>query len=164
MKKPFSMKEIINDDVDICHKKLKSPQRVMEVEDSEKTPVKQTNNYYELLRDPRWQKKRLEIMQRDDFTCTSCTCKDKTLNVHHCVPYRKNTKPWEYENEELTTLCEPCHNELSEIIKYGTQIIMGRCWCRSSAYEVKNIMERIDGMNPYQLEAVWKIIDACNKL
>lgn len=31
-----------------------------------------------------------------------------TLNVHH-KEYIKGRKPWEYENEQLLTLCEECH-------------------------------------------------------
>ncbi len=69
-----------------------------------------SKNYAEKLRDPRWQKKRLEIFERDNWTCQSCYAKDKTLNVHHRT-YHPNHDPWEYENEDLVTLCEDCHEE-----------------------------------------------------
>jgi hypothetical protein len=65
-------------------------------------------SYWELLRDPRWQRKRLEILNRADFTCEECGSTDKTLNVHH-KRYRKGAMPWEYENDELRCLCEGCH-------------------------------------------------------
>ena len=39
--------------------------------------------YDELLKDPRWQRKRLEAMQADKFTCQMCFRSDKPLNVHH---------------------------------------------------------------------------------
>lgn len=68
------------------------------------------DNYSEQLKDPRWQKKRLEILQRDDFTCQICGHKDKTLHVHH-VYYKKGLKPWEYKDSSLITLCEDCHHE-----------------------------------------------------
>ncbi len=64
--------------------------------------------YSEKLRDPRWQKKRLEIMDRDGFKCRDCGSKTETLNVHHAF-YRKGAQPWEYENESLITVCQPCH-------------------------------------------------------
>lgn len=70
-----------------------------------------TKSYWELLRDGRWQRRRLEIMQRDGFTCTTCSKRGDdgvTLNVHHRI-YHKGRKPWEYEDAALTTLCEPCH-------------------------------------------------------
>lgn len=64
--------------------------------------------YSELLRDPRWQRKRLEVLQREDFTCEDCGAKDKTLNVHH-DKYRPGAAPWEYDASELRCLCEDCH-------------------------------------------------------
>lgn len=66
------------------------------------------SKYWEQLRDPRWQKKRLEIMQRDEFTCQDCGDTGKTLNVHHGY-YAKGMAPWEYEDATLHTLCEDCH-------------------------------------------------------
>jgi hypothetical protein len=63
--------------------------------------------YHELLKDGRWQRKRLEIMQRDDFKCRECgTTND--LNVHH-IRYIAGRKPWEYDNGDLVTLCGSCH-------------------------------------------------------
>lgn len=66
--------------------------------------------YEDLLKDPRWQKRRLEIMQRDNFTCQHCGTglnDGVPLNVHHLVYRRCN--PWEYHDNELVTLCENCH-------------------------------------------------------
>jgi len=67
--------------------------------------------YSELLKDPRWQKKRLKILERDKFTCQRCSDDKKTLNVHHLF-YLKNLKPWEYDESQLKTLCESCHSFL----------------------------------------------------
>lgn len=69
--------------------------------------------YSEKLKDPRWQKKRLEIMQRDNFKCEICGDTESTLVVHHWM-YTKNTDPWDYPNEILSTLCEYCHEEEHE--------------------------------------------------
>jgi len=68
--------------------------------------------YAEKLKDPRWQKKRLEVMQRDDFTCRGCQDTKNALNVHHCY-YLPRTAPWDYPEKDLVTLCESCHNELT---------------------------------------------------
>ncbi len=65
-------------------------------------------SYIELLKDPRWQRKRLEIFQRDDWTCQANGEKGNTLNVHHKI-YIPGLKPWEYENDLLITLCLECH-------------------------------------------------------
>jgi 5-methylcytosine-specific restriction endonuclease McrA len=65
--------------------------------------------YAEKLLDPRWQKKRLECLQKDNFTCQFCGDKDKTLHVHHfCYPESGN--PWESELSELMTVCCDCHS------------------------------------------------------
>lgn len=65
-------------------------------------------NYSELLKDPRWQKKRLEIMQRDDWSCQHCGERESQLHVHH--KYYDNGKyPWDYPDGALITLCDKCH-------------------------------------------------------
>lgn len=112
-------------------------------------------------KDPRWQKKRLQIMDRDNFCCISCKSKDKTLNVHHAVPYRKETKIWEYENDELKTLCEDCHKEISEVIKECTNIIMGSCHSSKSADLIHEILMKLDGCSNEQL---YKILVKISKV
>ena len=72
--------------------------------------------YADLLKDPRWQKKRLEIMKRDYFTCQSCGDDKSTLNVHHAY-YENGKKPWEYPDDSLITWCEDCHVERKEMSK-----------------------------------------------
>jgi hypothetical protein len=66
--------------------------------------------YAEKLRDPRWQKKRLEIMERDGFQCRECGDKEAELHVHHGY-YGKGRQPWEYPDEALITLCADCHDD-----------------------------------------------------
>lgn len=68
--------------------------------------------YSEKLKDPRWQRKRLEILNRDDFTCQHCHDRTKTLHVHH-LDYEYGKEPWDYPDEYLITLCEVCHEEES---------------------------------------------------
>ena len=69
--------------------------------------------YWKRLQDPRWQRKRLEILERDKWECKSCGTSDKTLNVHHAF-YISGREPWEYGNGSLQTLCEDCHKEASK--------------------------------------------------
>jgi hypothetical protein len=74
-----------------------------------------SKTYAEKLRDPRWQRLRLEVMQRAKFACEKCSADDRTLNVHHKI-YRKGADPWQYETSELECLCEDCHEEKHELI------------------------------------------------
>jgi hypothetical protein len=62
--------------------------------------------YAEQLRDPRWQRRRLEILQRDNFACCVCGCTRLPLHVHH-LEY--GPTPWEVADKDLETLCESCH-------------------------------------------------------
>ncbi len=70
-------------------------------------------SWAEQCRDPRWQKKRLEVLQERDFVCEACEATDKTLNVHH-RHYTYGRAPWEYENKEFAVLCEDCHEWLHQ--------------------------------------------------
>jgi len=69
-------------------------------------------SYGELLNDPRWQRKRLEIMQRDDFSCQLCGDTQTELQIHH-KKYITGKNPWEYDAKELITLCVNCHKKVS---------------------------------------------------
>ena len=71
-------------------------------------------SYYELLKHPKWQKKRLEILERANFKCEDCGADDITLHVHHTY-YEKGHKPWEYPNDSLQCLCEKCHRETQDL-------------------------------------------------
>jgi hypothetical protein len=64
--------------------------------------------YATKLKNPLWQKRRLEVFQRDNWQCTNCNAIDKELHVHH-LDYIDGLQPWEYPLDMLTTLCEYCH-------------------------------------------------------
>ena len=74
------------------------------------------SNYSDKLKNPQWQKKRLEILNRDEFTCQYCNSTDKELQVHHKM-YKANCNPWEYDDKLLITLCLDCHKEAEEVRK-----------------------------------------------
>ena len=64
--------------------------------------------YSQKLKDPRWQKMRLEVLERDEWSCTLCGDAENTLHVHHCY-YDSSLEPWDYPKESLKTVCEDCH-------------------------------------------------------
>lgn len=78
--------------------------------------------YAELLRDPRWQKMRLKIMERDGWKCALCGDKDTTLNVHH---HSYCGMPWDAKEEDLVTLCEPCHKHIPQIVELAKKETSG---------------------------------------
>ena len=66
--------------------------------------------YSEKLTNPKWQKKRLEVLSRDNFKCQLCGDEDNMLHVHH-KEYKKGCEPWEYDNSNFISLCKDCHRE-----------------------------------------------------
>lgn len=76
-------------------------------------------SYGDKLKHPKWQRRRLEVLQRDNFTCTICGDTESTLHVHHEV---YSGEPWDAPLDKLKTVCEDCHtihhtNPDAEIIR-----------------------------------------------
>jgi len=71
-------------------------------------------NYQAMLNDPRWQKKRLHIMERDNWTCRCCESQENSLHVHHLY-YIYGNAPWDYPDEKLITVCDKCHEWITSI-------------------------------------------------
>lgn len=67
-------------------------------------------NYYQQTKHPNWQRKRLEVLELNDFQCQVCGETETELHVHHPF-YRRGAQLWEYENNELQCLCKECHIE-----------------------------------------------------
>lgn len=64
--------------------------------------------YSEKLKSPKWQKKRLELLEQRGWKCEGCGEESKTLHVHHSY-YSKDNLPWQYEDWAYKVLCEECH-------------------------------------------------------
>jgi hypothetical protein len=75
-------------------------------------------SYADLLKDRRWQKKRLEVLDAAGWVCERCESADNSqqLHVHH-RRYVRGRKPWEYSVHELQALCESCHKLAGDEIK-----------------------------------------------
>lgn len=73
--------------------------------------------YSEKLKDPRWQKRRLEILQRDGFQCQFGygNCPPETeLHIHH-RRYIRGKDPWDYHESDLVTVCADCHKSITNL-------------------------------------------------
>jgi hypothetical protein len=104
-------------------------------------------SYKEQLQHPLWQKKRLEIMQRDNFTCRYCSSIENQLHVHHLI-YLKNIHIWEYPDNLLLTLCNKCHSMESEdgyIASLGIGLITDlSLLCDMDIQQLQSYFEQID--------------------
>lgn len=79
--------------------------------------------YSQLLKSPLWQRKRLEIFNRDSFKCRFCGNEHLQIHVHHLL-YLPDRNPWEYPDEYLVTLCETCHTD-EEKLKSEDKFLLG---------------------------------------
>ena len=79
--------------------------------------------YSEKLKDPRWQKKRLEILDRDGWACRECGNAERTLHVHH-TQYAERTDPWDYQDTCYVVLCDICHKEEHRQIVWQKKFIV----------------------------------------
>lgn len=70
--------------------------------------------YARKLSNPKWQRKRLKILERDKWTCKKCGDTETELHVHH-LEYHKN--PWDTPNKLLITLCAHCHKFIEQCKK-----------------------------------------------
>jgi hypothetical protein len=77
--------------------------------------------YGEKLRDPRWQKLRLQVFGRDGFACQECADESSTLNVHHL--WYEGENPWDAPLQALVTLCENCHEYETQAIRLAIKDI-----------------------------------------
>lgn len=71
------------------------------------------SSYAQKLRDPRWQKKRLEVLEAAGWKCELCGDSENTLHVHH-KQYFRGREPWDYAGDQLAALCECCHESMHE--------------------------------------------------
>lgn len=97
--------------------------------------------YSEKLKDPRWQEKRLEILERDDYTCYMC--ENEANNVHHLRYYGE---PWDVDNEDLISLCYKCHTE----------------WHQSEIYK-KILVDKLSNFHPSIYKNIHVLLESIEK-
>lgn len=98
--------------------------------------------YHDKLLDPRWQRRRLQILLRDDFTCQECLDNKKTVHVHHKV-YKFGLDPWDYPDEDLITLCEDCHsNSYMEVFYEMASEILSQPYTKILSLELDRLVEK----------------------
>ena len=105
-----------------------------------KNPVANKYIAQEKFRDIRWQKKRIEILERDGQSCQGIdengvrcktTLKDEQLEIHH----RNYTTPdpWDEPSENLIALCRSCHEKeknanLGQAARDVSDVLMKSNW------------------------------------
>ncbi|MFA5424792.1 MAG: HNH endonuclease [Phycisphaerae bacterium] len=109
------------------------------------------SNYSEKLKDPKWQKKRLEVFKRDNWACRLCGDDETTLAVHHYM-YEKGKDPWDYDLPNLVTLCETCHSFEYEYRKENEEkLLLALKKNRFMASDVDMVARGIENIAPVGL-------------
>ena len=86
--------------------------------------AKPKSTYSDKLKDHRWQKKRLEILDRDNWSCQICGATDRTLHAHHVHYDNELQNPWEYNNDQIITLCDSCHSIEHECLQMSKDYLL----------------------------------------
>lgn len=117
-------------------------------------------SYAEKLKDPRWQKKRLHILERDEWSCQRCFDETTTLHIHH-MRYIPGMEPWDYEDHLLVTLCETCHENEKETRKaYEDGLLDILKDCGFMADDIYSLTAGFVGLvSPYTPEVTATIIE-----
>lgn len=102
--------------------------------------------YTEKLKNPLWQRKRLEIFQRDHFACRNCGDTTKELQVHH-LEYLGDLLPQDYPNDMLLTLCESCHKVETSRKNYENYLLTSLKMKGFLAQDVLRLSTKIDTDN-----------------
>lgn len=126
--------------------------------------------YQQKLRDPRWQRKRLLIFDRDRFTCCKCKSDEKELQVHH-LNYRTGKQPWEYDDRELITLCIDCHFYETILQLFDRYQLQGQITklafafgnCKGDEGKLETIIDIIYRISTMTAEDVQRFYEACNE-
>ena len=98
--------------------------------------------YSEKLKDPRWQKIRLQVFERDTWDCQHCFRGDLTLHVHHLY-YQRGKEPWEYPLEAFKTLCEDCHEAETKNRPAAERMLLDAI--RRQGFSHKDVLEMAAG-------------------
>lgn len=108
-----------------------------------------SKSYWEKLKDPRWQRKRLEIMNRAGFKCECCGDEESALHIHHGY-YDRRKEPWEYDDDTLRCLCESCHEMFGELLAKAHESI-ARLWIPKQIRVIPQLIELYEENWPNRL-------------
>ena len=84
--------------------------------------TKDKPSYRRQLNDPRWVTRANDHRRVHNF-CLSCKRSGVVLQVHHVL---YDSRPaWDYNDDELVSLCEDCHKQMHHLFKVF-KVIMSR--------------------------------------
>ena len=110
-------------------------------------------SYAEKLKDPRWVKLRKQVIKRDNHSCQLCS-EEGLLQVHHAWGYRVGLEPWEYNIDELITLCPDCHTKISNGVKRAIELVWEMAQNVNQIESLVVLMEELKSTYPIHREKI----------
>lgn len=95
---------------------------------------------------PKWQKRRLEMLESAGYQCQSCEDTEKTLHVHH-KRYIKGRDVWDYADDDLEVLCADCHKH-----EHWQKDELNKMVSSMDSDQVSNLICLVAGMQSYSYE------------
>lgn len=97
--------------------KKKNKDKPVKTKKKSKKKNKKIPTYEELLKSPKWLKKRKYILEKYGNICSICKS-TSNLQVHHLY-YEKDSNgkwknPWNYPDDAFVVLCSKCHKEIHD--------------------------------------------------
>lgn len=108
--------------------------------------------YSDKLRDPRWQQKRLKLLEAAEWKCWSCESGTTNLQVHHQY-YLRNTDPWDYEDDCYKVLCEDCHKTNQKSMETAHKFI--------ARFHLILVLEEMSKASEDEQDSFFNIMAAC---
>jgi len=125
--------------------------------------IMKPTTYQRKLSHPDWQRKRLEILNRDNFTCQYCDVKDKELHIHH-IYYMPNTLPQDYPDSAYITLCHDCHAYEGDALQCLGKNIMNLLRTKgANSFEISDLMSAISESSE-KIQTIAKIISSLDDI
>lgn len=119
-------------------------------------------SYAEDIKHPRWQERRLRVLEGAGFSCQRCGSNERQLHAHHKV-YLRGHRLWDYPDAPLECLCDKCH-DLAHAHKERLEVtvaqhpsamlpVLNKLIDRlGEAMTATSVAQRVDAMNAVQDE------------
>jgi len=104
--------------------------------------------YSQKLASPEWQKRRLKIFERDNWTCQCCGSTTTQLEIHH-TDYFAGMKPWDYPDDMLLTTCRKCHGEEQVRFQHEKKLLQALKSSGFYAFEILAIAQMLYTFKPF---------------
>lgn len=117
--------------------------------------------YSDKFLNPKWQKFRLAIFERDGFMCVRCDDNKSTLHAHHTYYEDFGRDPWDYDEDCVITLCEECHSQEHKYLKQVNKQLLNTISSTGISWENKVCLAAAFEMLPKKLPVdFWDVMMA----